>query len=75
MADSQAEEQPVEPPPLGGLNRRHEVCGALFGEPLQGQELLHGEPVEVGHIADELSLDKLVHNLRPEVFDVHGRPP
>ncbi len=50
VADAKAEEEPRERLLLRRLDRRDELLGALLREPLERDELLDGERVEVGDV-------------------------
>ena len=64
----------ARPRRLRAVDRAGQVLRRLLGQALQLGELGHGQPVEVGEVLHEATVDELLDHRLAEVLDVHRAP-
>jgi hypothetical protein len=60
--------------PSAVLYRRHQIGHFLLAKALQGQNLVGGKVIDVGHVPEKAQLDEKLCLADAEPFDVHGSP-
>ena len=70
VADPERVDDPAQRPMASGVDRGHEVLGALPTQSVQALERLGGQAEDVGRLLHELALGELDHDLVAEPVDV-----
>ena len=74
MPDAEGVEDARQRPDPGALDALIEVGGTLLREALQGDELIDGQPEDVGGAGDEPALKQLIEDMPAGALDVHAAP-
>ena len=70
--DTQARQQPCQAARFAGRDAVEQVLGGFLAHPLQGQELLHRQAIQVRHRFNQPALHQLFGQLFAESVNVHA---
>src|SRR5262249_23879582 len=72
VADAEAGEHARQPAALAGGDAVQQVLRGQVAHAFQLDDLVGGQPIEVGDGANQVAVDELVNNLLTQAGDVHG---
>ena len=72
VSDAERINQALKSCALGALYCRHKIFCGLFSHTLKGLDLLPGERIKVGNVADKIIFEQQLNYLRTKSVDIHS---